>query len=155
MSAEYCAKHYCTAHHLNEFSISSAGTIATPEPIDPTTLATLHTFDIDPTDHIQRQITAEIVHAADIVVAMASYHQELLKEEFGIHAPLFNKICYNTETSVLDLGDVMDDPNTNIPKRQAHLQKTVTYINDAMPAFFAHIGAYQENNNTANNEEKR
>ena len=47
----------------------------------------------DLTRHIPRQLTTELVEAADLVIAMGRDHQNFIREQFGRDVPLFNQIC--------------------------------------------------------------
>src|SRR3972149_4013856 len=86
-SAEYCLKQYLQQNKIEGIDVSSAGTIASPEAFEESVLATLGSYGINPSGHVQRRITQELADTADLVVAMADYHQKFIRERFGKNVP--------------------------------------------------------------------
>ncbi|MBI3807029.1 MAG: hypothetical protein HY281_05885 [Nitrospirae bacterium] len=62
--------------------VSSAGIDAKPQSVHDWVQIQLREKGADPTRHIQRQLTKELVEAADLVIAMGRNHQAFVREKF-------------------------------------------------------------------------
>ncbi|RPH78349.1 MAG: hypothetical protein EHM80_10470, partial [Nitrospiraceae bacterium] len=87
--------------------VGSAGIDVKPQPIHDWVQTRLHEKGADLTRHAQRQLTKELVEAADLVVAMGRDHQVFIREQFERDVPLFNQICLGDDQPILDLHEVM------------------------------------------------
>jgi protein-tyrosine-phosphatase len=139
MSAELCFKKYLADNGITDWKVGSAGILATPEPIDPKTLETLHELGIDATAHTQQKLSRELLDSYDIVVGMAENHIEFMKSEFGYtDAILFNELAVKKETSVTDI-DESPDYLTNRPAVEKKIERTVRDISEKIPAVFKNV----------------
>ena len=89
MTAEYALKARLGAG--TSYIVSSAGIEARAQSMHEWVLARLHEKGADPS-HVQRQLTEELVEAADFVIAMGRNHQAFIRKEYGHDVPLFNHI---------------------------------------------------------------
>jgi protein-tyrosine phosphatase len=134
MCAEYCLNDYLKKTNQAGVEASSAGTIALPGGFDSVVLSELSTYGIDASRHKQTRLTKAMIEEADLVIAMADYHQKFIKDNFGRKVPLFNEVCYGRSESVWDAGDVIADTVNEVEAVNAYLRKTVGYIHDSMPS---------------------
>jgi protein-tyrosine phosphatase len=101
MTAEYAFKARLDSH--SPIRVSSAGTVALPQQIHPDVCAYLVQRGVDPSPYQQRRVSAEILHATDLVIAMSTDHQSFLVHTFQYRAPLFNAICHGLSAPLLDI----------------------------------------------------
>ena len=101
--------------------IGSAGIEAAPQEIHPVVSARLLEKGVDPSRHVQRKLTKELIEAASVIIAMGENHQDFIRREFGREAPLFNRICYGTDRPILDVHEA-------IPNWQDHLEQSRDYV---------------------------
>jgi len=83
MTAEYALKAMLDPH--SPIRVSSAGTVALPQQMHPDVRAYLVQRGIDPSNHQQRRVSTELLHATDLVIAMSTDHQAFLVETFQSH----------------------------------------------------------------------
>ncbi len=131
MSAEYVMKHLAP-EELN-LTISSAGTEARIEPIHPDVLLRLTERGIDPSKHVQRRVTPEILAEQDIVIAMSTDHKEHLRKMFNRDSVLYYEISHGEARAFPDLWEVVPDFRTNKDASREYLHKAVDIIYDSMP----------------------
>jgi hypothetical protein len=67
---------------------------------------------MEPSSHQQRRVSAELLKATDLVVAMSTDHQAFLFETFHHQAALFNEVCHRRPEPLLDVWEA-------IPQRSA------------------------------------
>jgi protein-tyrosine phosphatase len=101
--------------------IGSAGIDVKPQSMHAWVQARLREKGVDPTTHIQRQLTKELVEAADLVIAMGRNHQAFVQKEFGRDVPLFNQVCLGHDQPILDLHEVM-------PNWESHPEQARSYV---------------------------
>jgi protein-tyrosine-phosphatase len=133
--AEYLLKDWLTKNNRSDFEVSSCGTDANSD----TSSFSLEHFQrlkemsIDTSGHIRTQLTKELLDENDIIIAMADNHQEYIKNNFGVTAPLFNELCKNEKSSIR-----VSPPGTDekIPGRMIEI---VNYINESIPRLVSAI----------------
>ncbi len=129
MSAEYILK-----ASLPAYQVSSAGTEGTAQPIADCVLRRLQSYGIDPSAHVSRRLSFDILDAADLVVAMGLDHQQHLQVFFNRTAPLFNEVCFGRSEPVLDIWEAVTDL-TDYAAKVAYAESVVDYLRTAMPEF--------------------
>jgi protein-tyrosine-phosphatase len=112
MTAEYALKAMLDPH--SPIRVSSAGTIALPQDMHPDVRAYLMQRSVDPSPHQQRRVSAELLHATDLVIAMSTDHQAFLVDTFSYHAPLFNEICHGRSEPLLDVWEAIPTWETDL-----------------------------------------
>jgi protein-tyrosine phosphatase len=118
-----------------EYQASSAGIEALPQAMLNCVRQRLIGKGIDPGGHVQRKLTAELLRAADLPVAMGTEHRQFIREKFGQTVLLFNQICYGKDESVYDIGQIILDWRENPDGVKKQAIATVDYLWDATPSF--------------------
>lgn len=119
--------------------VGSAGIEARPQAVHPLVAERLRAKGADPSDHVQRKLTDELIAGAGLVVAMGLDHRDFIRRHFNRDAPLFNVLCYRQEAPVLDVGEAVPDWERNREAATAYTLWVIDYIWDAMPAFLARM----------------
>ncbi len=114
-------------------AVSSAGTDDYPHLVHPNVRDYLHEKGLDVRMHRRRTVTAEILAGADLVVAMSTDHQRVLREKFGIAAPVFLEACGGACEPLPDIEEVVLDYRTNAAAVDAHVRKTIDTIIELTP----------------------
>jgi protein-tyrosine phosphatase len=115
-------------------SVSSAGIDAKPQSVHDWVQTRLREKGADPTGHVQRQLTRELVGAADLVIAMGRDHQVFVREQFGRDIPLFNQVCLGHDQPILDLHEVMPDWESDPERARAYVWSVIDVIWATAPA---------------------
>jgi protein-tyrosine-phosphatase len=93
----------------------------------------------DPSTHVQRQLTKDLVAAADLVIAMGRNHQVFIQEQFGRDVPLFNQVCLGHDQPILDLHELMPDWETDLERARAYVWSVIDAIWDTAPALLPRL----------------
>ncbi|TLY17000.1 MAG: hypothetical protein E6K69_02925 [Nitrospirae bacterium] len=121
------------------YVVASAGIEALPQPVHPLIRNCLLAKGVDPLPHVPRRLTRELLHGADIPVAMGLDHRDFIRKHFHRDVPLFNQICYQKEEPILDIHEAMPDWPPNREAAREYVVSTIAYIWDAMPTFLARL----------------
>jgi protein-tyrosine phosphatase len=119
--------------------VSSAGIDAKPQSVHKWVQTRLQEKGADPTRHVQRQLTKELVEAADLVVAMGRNHQVFVREQFGRDVPLFNQACLGHDQPILDLHEGMPDWETDSERARAYVSSVIDFIWATAPALLPRL----------------
>jgi len=119
--------------------VSSAGIDAKPQPIHDWVETRLREKGADPTRHVPRQLTKELVEAADLVIAMGRNHQVFIREQFGRDAPLFNQVCLGHNQPILDLHEVIPDWETNPERARTYVWSVIDVIWATAPSLLSRL----------------
>ena len=119
--------------------VGSAGIEARPQPLHPMIIEYLRAKGADPSAHVQRRLTRELLESADLAVAMGFDHREFIRERFGRDVPLFNQVCFEREEPVLDVHEVMPDWASDMDAARAYVQSVVDHIWNAAPVLLARL----------------
>lgn len=131
MSAEYLMKTYLQEYNIQSINVSSAGTEANPEDANPTTIDRLHHYNCDPSKHIQRKISKEILEQQDIIICMWNNHKKIT-ENLWFNCKLFNEIAYNKDTDVPDIEEFLA-PGFTEQQKSDYIIKVIDYLYEAIP----------------------
>ena len=127
MIAEYALKAMLDPH--SPIRLSSAGTVALPQAMRPDVHAYILRRGIDPSQHQQRKVSAELLHASDCVIAMSRDHQAFLFDTFQHQAPLFNEVCHGRSEPLLDVWEAIPTWETNLDAARTYaLQNLENYL---------------------------
>lgn len=137
VTAEYALKIKLGAHR--SCIVSSAGIDAKPQPMHEWVQGRLREKGADPTTHVQRQLTRELVKAADLVLAMGRDHQAYIREQFGRDVPLFNQVCLGHDKPVLDLHEVMPEWKRDPERARAYVWSVIDMIWATAPALLPRL----------------
>ena len=120
-------------------AVSSAGIDPKPQSMHEWVQTRLREKGADPTSHIQRKLTKELIDTADLVIAMGRDHQVFVREQFGRDAPLFNQICLGHDQPILDLHEAIPDWETDPEQARAYVWSVIDVIWSAAPALLSHL----------------
>jgi protein-tyrosine phosphatase len=124
------------------YLVGSAGIEAIPQAMAPEVRALLLRRGIDPSGHRQRKLSAELLEAAHLPVAMGLDHREYVKRHFGRELVLFNQVCFGREEGLLDTWEAVPDFDRNPQGRLDYIAWVVDYLCSAMPEFIANMERY-------------
>ena len=119
--------------------VSSAGIDVKPQSVHDWVQTRLREKGADTTTHVQRQLTRELVEAADLVIAMGRDHQVFLREQFGHDVPLFNQVCLGHDRPILDLHEMIPDWETDSERARAYVWSVIDVIWAAAPALLPRL----------------
>src|SRR5262245_655871 len=68
----------------------------------------------DPSPHQQRRVSAELLRASDLVIAMSMDHRALLVNTLPYRAPLFNDVCHGRSEPLLHLWEAIPTWETDL-----------------------------------------
>ena len=122
--------------------VGSAGIEVKPQSLHPMIIEYLRAKGADPSAHIQRKLTRELLEGVDLAVAMSFDHRDFIREQFGRGVPLFNQVCFEKEEPVLDMHEAMPDWQSNMDAARAYVQSVVDHIWEATPALLARLPYY-------------
>jgi protein-tyrosine phosphatase len=121
------------------YLVGSAGIQAEPQTVHPVVRARLLRKGADPTGHVQRKVTGELLAKAGLIVAMGEDHRLHLARAFGRHAVLFNEAAGRSSQSILDLHEALPDWQQDVRSAQAYVESVVDDIWEATPALIARL----------------
>ena len=119
--------------------VSSAGIDTKPQSMHAWVQARLYEKGADLTTHVPRQLTKELVEAADLVLAMGQNHQVFIREQFGRDVPLFNQVCIGRDRPILDLHEVIPDWESDHERARAYLCSVIDVIWATVPALLSRL----------------
>ena len=121
------------------YRVGSAGTIAKPQTIHPIISHRLIQKGADPSAHTQRLLTQQLIHDANLIVAMSHTHREFIQQRFGVTVPLFNEMSLGKDTSILDLHEALPEWEQDVERARAYLEAVTDHIWNAAPSFIARL----------------
>ena len=140
MTAEYALK--AALGPNPRYAVASAGIEAIPQAMAPEVRERLLLRGIDPVAHRQRKLTAELLDAAHLPVAMGLDHREYVQRHFGRELVLFNQVCFDREEALLDTWEAVPDFERNPQGRRDYIAWMVDYLCASMPEFIANMDRY-------------
>ena len=135
LSAEYCLKKYLESVNIKEIGVFSAGIEAIQQPVPRFILNQLSKLEIDASGHKQTKLEKEHLIEADLIVSMGINHKKYIERNFNYPSYLFNEICYEKITSVLDIHDAVPGWESRVKESRNHMKWTINYIHSSMPYF--------------------
>ena len=139
LAAEHALKALLRNQRL--VTIGSAGVEAKPQPVHEWVQIKLRSKGADPSFHVQRQVTREMVEAADLVIAMGRNHQKFLREQCGRDVPLFNQLCCERDEPILDVHEMMPDWEKDLALARAYVWSVIDSIWDRTPALIERLSS--------------
>lgn len=140
MTAEYALK--ARLESQSPIRVSSAGTVAIPQEMHPDVRAYLVQRGMDPSPHQQRKVSAEILHASDLVIAMSTDHQSFLFDTFQCRAALFNEVCQGRSEPLLDVWEAIPTWETDLEAARHYAFHVMEYICASIPGLLQNLGTY-------------
>lgn len=142
LTAEYTLKAQLDPRAQIQIQVSSAGTVALPQDMHPDVRAYLVQRGMDPSQHRQRKVSAELLHTTDLVIAMSTDHQIFLFETFQYRAPLFNEVCYGRSEPLLDVWEAIPTWETNRDAARHYAFQVMEHIWTSTPCLLQNLGRY-------------
>jgi protein-tyrosine phosphatase len=97
---------------------------------------------IDPSQHRQRKVSAELLRVTDLAIAMSTDHQTFLFETFQHRAPLFNDVCHGRSEPLLDVWEAVPTWENDHDAARNYVFHTMEYIWASVPGLLENLGAY-------------
>lgn len=139
MTAEYAFR---AQNKDDTYESASAGIEANVQLMYPPVKARVIELGIDPSGHVQRKLTLEMLEAVDLPVAMGVDHQDFIQENFGREVPLFNKVALGKDEPIKDIWEVVPSWDTDEDGRRTYALYVVDTIWNTMPKFIANMGGF-------------
>lgn len=133
MSAKLLTKKYLEEIGEKRFVMRSAGTTAKKQDMHAQTRRSLDALGINYSSHKQTKLTQELVDSSDIIICMADYHQEFIKEHFNAYAHLYNKFCLGEQTNVDDINDVLEEDEYFAEPGDKHVANIIKHLHETTP----------------------
>lgn len=140
MTAEYALK--ARLDPRSAIQVSSAGTAALPQAMHPAVRAYLVQRGVDPSQHQQRRVSAELLRASDLVIAMSTDHQAFLLDSFQYRALLFNEICHRRAEPLLDVWEAIPTWETDLEAARHYALQVMEYIWASIPCLLQNLETY-------------
>jgi protein-tyrosine phosphatase len=121
------------------YIVGSAGTEALPQHIHPLIHERLMARGSDPSNHIQRKLTQELLDGVTLPVAMGLNHRDCIRQRFHRDVRLFNEIAFSKCEPILDLHEAIPDWQLNLEASRDYLISVIDYIWTTMPIFLASL----------------
>lgn len=108
--------------------MASAGTEDYPHVVRPEISEYLLQNGLDVRGHRRRTLTAEMLDAAQLPVAMSLDHRDFIRARFGRQVPVFLECCGGAAEALLDLHEAVADYRTNSAASTAYIRQTIDRI---------------------------
>ena len=95
-----------------------------------------------PSRHQQRRVSAELLRASDLVIAMSTDHQAFLFDTFQYRAPLFNESAMDDSEPLLDIWEAIPTWETDLDAARHYAFQVMEYIWASMPCLLQNLGTY-------------
>jgi protein-tyrosine-phosphatase len=97
---------------------------------------------MDPSPHQQRKVSAELLRASDLVIAMSTDHQACLVDTFQYRAPLFNEVSHGRSKPLLDVWEAIPTWETDLDAARHYAFQLMEYIWASMPCLLRNLATY-------------
>ncbi len=137
MVAEYAVR--AQIGSPRRYVAESAGIEARPQTIHPVIRARLIQKGADPSAHVQRTLTQEVIERTDLIIAMGLNHRDFIQRRFGRTVPLFDEVSFGRATPILDLHEALPDWEHDLERARNYVESVIDHIWDAAPALIARL----------------
>lgn len=141
MTAEYAFR---AQNESGSVQSASAGIEANVQQMYPPVKDRVIELGMDPSAHLQRRLTLEMLDAVDLSVAMGVDHQDFIREQFGREVPLFNKVALGTDEPIKDIWEIVPNWDTDENGRRTYALYVVDTIWNTMPKFTANMNGFMK-----------
>jgi hypothetical protein len=87
-------------------------------------------------------VSAEILRASDLVIAMSTDHQTFLLETFEYRAPLYNEVCHGRSEPLLDIWEAIPTWETDLDTARHYAFQVMEYLWASIPCLLQNLGIY-------------
>jgi protein-tyrosine-phosphatase len=126
----------------SRYLVGSAGIEAKPQTIHSIILSRLMQKGADPSLHLQRMLTQEMVDRTNLIIAMGRNHRDFIQRSFGRAAPLFNEVSFGTNLPILDLHEAMPDWEQDLRGARDYIESVIDHIWNAVPTLMTRLSHY-------------
>jgi protein-tyrosine-phosphatase len=116
--------------------------VALPQQMHPDVRAYVVQRGVDPSPDQQRRVSAELLRASDLVIAMSTDHQDFLLNTFQYHAPLFNDVCHGRSEPLLDVWEAIPTWETDLDAARQYAFQVMESIWTSMLCLLQNLGTY-------------
>ena len=141
MVAEYALK--ALLDPSSPYTVGSAGTEALPQHVHPLIRERLFAKGSDPSHHIQRKLTRELLDKVTLPIAMGLNHRDWIRQNFDRDVQLFNEICFRKCEPILDLHEAIPDWQNNLEASREYVLSVIDYLWSTMPIFLASLQKHE------------
>ncbi|UVT22092.1 MAG: low molecular weight phosphatase family protein [Nitrospira sp.] len=146
VAAEYAFRAQLGQHV--SYRVESAGIEAKPKTVHSVITNRLIQKGIDPSAHIPRLLTKELVARNDLIIAMGLGHREFIQKRFGLKVPLFNEVSFGKDLPILDLHEALPDWECDIVEARAYVESVIDHIWEAIPTLMTRLSNFPERQGT-------
>ena len=101
----------------------------------------LQKLGLDGENHAPQQVTNELLEKFDLLIAMSTDHQAILKADYRRDSVLFNQICFGVDDPLLDLGEAI--PFEYLAgEQEAYAHDLIHYIHQSIPFLVKNLDRY-------------
>ncbi|MBL8073752.1 MAG: hypothetical protein JNL29_05250 [Nitrospira sp.] len=140
MAAEYALR--AQLGQPSAYQVESAGIEAKSQKIHPVILNRLRLKGADPSAHVPRPLTKELIKQSDLIIAMGRGHREFIHAKFGLSVPLFNEVAFGKDSPILDLHEALPNWERDIIEAREYVESVIDHIWDSMPALMARLSGF-------------
>lgn len=152
ITAEFCLKDFLKKNNVDFIEVSSAWTDSSSDisKYYNTHFDRMKELNIDTSWFARIQFDEKLLKNSDLIIAMATEHQDFVQKNYKIHIPLYNELSIWEKTSV-----VVSKPSTNedIPQQITNM---TNHIYGTIPTLFEYIskniGGHTPNKITLDNK---
>jgi hypothetical protein len=98
---------------------------------------------MDPAHHRQCKVSAALLHASDLVIAVSTDHQAFLLDTFRYRAPLFNEVCHGRSEPLVDVWEAVPAWETAPDAARYHAFQVMEHIWASMLCLLQHPRTYR------------
>jgi protein-tyrosine phosphatase len=142
MAAEYALR--AQQEDPSAYHVESAGIEAKSPKVHPVILNRLRLKGTDPSAHLPRLLTTELIQRSDLIIAMGLGHREFIQSKFGLNVPLFNEVAFGEESPILDLHEALPNWERDIVEAREYVESVIDQIWDSIPALKARLSQFSE-----------
>lgn len=140
MAAEYALR--AQLGQPSAYQVESAGIEAKSQKIHAVILNRLRLKGADPSAHVPRPLTKELIKQSDLIIAMGLGHREFIHAKFGLSVPLFNEVAFGKDSPILDLHEALPNWERDIVEAREYVESVIDHIWDSMPALMARLSGF-------------
>lgn len=135
VTAEFCLKDFLKKENIDSIEVSSAWTDSSSDisKYYNTHFERMKELNIDTSTFTRTQFDKSLFKNCDLIIAMATEHQNFVQKNYKIYIPLYNELAIWEKTSV---AVSKPDNNQNIPEQIINM---TNHIYNSTPILFEYI----------------
>lgn len=140
MAAEYALR--AQLGQPSPYRVGSAGIEAKSQKLHPVITNRLTLKGIDPSAHVPRVLTKELIDQNDLIIAMGLGHREFIQARFGLTVPLFNQVSLGEESPILDLHEALPYWERDVVEARAYVESVIDHIWESIPSLLTRLSQF-------------